>query len=104
MIKAIIVRPSDCRVFYRGHRREGDYHLPYATRRKNTYLDKEPPNRRQLIKTWQVLHHYSSHSIPAMNKRWRAANRRFEAHHLGGRGGGRSTCRFLNTYTAHAWL
>ena len=101
---AIIIRPSETKVFQRGCRAEGSYHLPYALRYKRTYLDKEPANRRQLIRTWQVLHHNACHSVIAVEKKWRAAYQRFEDHHMGSRGLGRSTTRFLNEYTAHRWM
>ena len=101
MIKPIIVRPSADKVFNRGRRLDNQYYLPCRSRAKGDRLKNEPANRRHLIRTWQNLHHYSSHSPIPVEKKWRAANARFDRQHFGSH---RGTCRFLNTYTLHAWM
>lgn len=104
VIKAIKVRVSGYRQFFRGRRSGETYHLPYTNRHPCTSFDKYPVNQRTLIGIWQNLHHYTCHSNRVMKKRWQSAANRFDANHLGERGGRRSTCRFLNEYTAHKWL
>ena len=101
MIKAIKVRPNSesGRAFKVG--REHGYQLPYHVRRKNTFFDSYPVNRRTLIRIWQTLHAYTSHSSPANGRKYRAAARRFDRLHMGSH---RGTCRFINEYTAHAWM
>lgn len=104
MIKAIIVRPCEMsgHIFNFGRDNYGNIHLPYRARSKGNFFAKYPVNRRTLIHIWQHLHHNASHAPEAVSKRWCAAARRFERHHLAA--GGKGTCRFLNKYTAHAWM
>lgn len=100
-MKAIIVRPGADKVFNRGRRLDNRYYLPCRIRVKGDSLMNEPTNRRHLIQTWQNLHHYSCHSPIPVEKKWRAANARFNRQHFGSH---RGTCRFLNTYTLNAWM
>lgn len=103
-MKAIIVRPGEMsgRVFYRGFRKHNQYALPYRARGKKVPFPGYAVNRNTLMGIFSYLHHYADHSPPAVAKRWRAASRRFERHHFAMAGNG--TARFLNTYTAHAWM
>ena len=109
MIKAIKVRQNDSRVFYRGTRRLGTWHLPYHPRnpltdaRTHTF-GKLPVNQRTLINIFGYLHGYASHGTKAMYKRWKPAERRFMNRHMADAGGQRNTCRFVNEYTAHRWM
>ena len=104
MIKAIKIRPKEMsgQVFKSPYGRTQPYHLPYYPRTKSTFFNKYPLNQQTLIRIFQNLHHYADHSIPAMNKRWKPAARRFERHYLAA--GGNGSCRFLNEYTAHRWM
>lgn len=102
-MKAIKVRVNSNRQFYRGTRRDTSYHLPYYERHKSTFFNNYPANQRTLIRIWQELHHHTGHSNAVMRKRWLTANKRFEAHHMP-YAWGRSTCRFVNEYTAHRWM
>ena len=108
MIKAIKVRPNDSRVFYRGTRRLGTWHLPYHPRnpltdaRTHTF-SKLPINRHTMINIFGYIHSYASHGVKSMYKRWKPAERRFEQRHMP-YVWGRSTCRFVNKYTAHKWM
>ena len=107
MIKAIKIRPNDSRVFYRGRRRLGTWHLPYHPRipltdaRTHTF-SKLPVNQRTLINIFGYIHSYAGHGVEVMRKRWKAAERRFNRHHFAAGGNGSSP--FLNTYTAHRWM
>ena len=103
MIKAIKVRVSGNPQFFQGRRSGETYHLPNHERRTSTFFDKHPVNQRTLIGIWQNLHQYTSHSNRAMRNRWKAANERFERHHMP-YVWGRSTPRFVNEYTAHGWM
>ena len=108
MIQAIKIRPNDSRVFYRGTRRLGTWHLPYHPRNpltdaRNHTFGKLPVNQRTLINIFGYIHGYAGHGIEIMRKRWKAAERRFERHHMP-YAWGRSTGRFVNEYTAHRWM
>lgn len=100
-MKAIKIRVSCIKQFFRGRRGKGTHHLPYTERRPSTFFNNYPANRRHLIRTWQTLHHYSCHSPIPVAKKWRAANARFDRQHFGSR---RGSMRFINTYTLHAWM
>ena len=101
---AIIIRPNDMKAFNRGGRHDFPYHLPYRARGTGTRFASLPANQRTLINIFGYLHGYASHGTKAMYKRWKPAERRFMNRHMADAGGRRNTCRFLNTYTAHAWM
>ncbi len=102
-MKAIIIRPTDVKVSRYGQRmKHAEWYLPYRTRGKKARFEGYAVNRNTLIDIFSNLHHYADHAPPAVAKRWRAAARRFERHHFAMAGNG--TARFLNTYTAHAWM
>lgn len=102
-MKSIIVRPTDVKVSRYGQRMENpEWYLPYRPRSKKVYFKGYAVNRNTLIDIFSNLHHYAAHSPPAVTKRWRAAAQRFERSHFASAGNG--TARFLNTYTAHAWM
>lgn len=109
MLKAIKIRPNDSRVFYRGTRRLGTWHLPYHYRNPLTSakvhtFGKLPLNQRTLINIFGYIHSYAGHGVEVMRKRWKAAERRFRNHHMADAGVRRNTCRFVNEYTAHRWM
>lgn len=102
-IKSIKIRVSGIKQFFRGGRGKGTYHLPYHTRGKSTFCNTLPVNQGTLINIFSYLHDYASHGVKSMYKRWKPAERRFEQRHMP-YVWGRSTCRFVNKYTAHRWI
>lgn len=71
---------------------------------KTHTFSKLPANQRTLINIFGYLHGYASHGVKSMYKRWKPAERRFMNRHMADAGGRRNTCRFVNEYTAHAWM
>lgn len=58
-------------------------------------------NKIGILRRWQQIHHYASHTDrPALH--WRRANHMFNEKFLANQG--RASMRFLNRYTAHKWL
>jgi hypothetical protein len=101
-VRSIIVRPTDVKVSRYGQRMaNAEWYLPYRTRSKKARFEGYAVNRNTLIDIFSNLHHYASHAPKAVAKRWRAAEYRFVCRHMGAR---RGTARFLNEYTAHAWM
>ena len=72
----------------------------WQTRRRRT--TKESINRKFIVRNFQYLHHYARHAPATVQKQWDHAYRQFEARHFASRG--KASMRFLNTWTAHAWL
>lgn len=103
-MKAIIVRPTGVKVSRLGRRMEcPEWYMPYRPRSKKVYFEGYAVNRNTLIDIFSNLHHYSSHAPEAVAKHWRPAAKRFKRRHMPYRWN-RSTMRFVNTYTAHAWM
>lgn len=100
-MKSILFAPNDNKVFFRGIRLNGDYHLPYRQRTRFKYLDSLPLNQRTLISIWSKLHYKSSHSVGVVHKKWKNANLRFQKNHFGS---SRMSSRFANQYTANKWM
>ena len=89
--------------------RPNEYSGPYILkcRRLNQYQSTKwrprwtPKDKRAFLsKLFSVIHHYSSHSKPALAKRWKQADVRFEKRFGNS---DRASRRFINEYTAHAW-
>ena len=104
MIRAIKIRPNDTPAFTRKGRLTPQYNLPYHARGRNTFYNSLPVNQRTLIKIFGYLHGYAGHGVEVMQKRWKAAERRFMNRHMADAGVRRNTCRFVNEYTAHRWM
>lgn len=103
-MKAIKIRPNDQRAFTRHGRLTSQYNLPYYDRSTwASFYDKLPVNQRTLRKIFGYLHGYAGHGVKVMRTRWRPAEQRFGRRHMP-YAWGRSTCRFVNTYTAHRWI
>lgn len=58
-------------------------------------------NKISILRRWQQIHHYASHTkCPASH--WKVANALFEKNFLGSKG--KASIRYLNTYSCHRWL
>ncbi len=102
-MKAIKVRPAEVGAFNRGRRTEDTYHLPYYNRKIGGVRINLPVNKRTLLRIWDDFHTYTSHSTAANALKYRAAAQRFERQHMPYQHN-RSSLRFINKYTAHAWM
>ena len=59
-------------------------------------------NRRTLGRIFSRLHYLACHAPAPVRARYRGAYLLFYNQHFAGRG--RASVRYLNTYTAHAWM
>ena len=102
-MRAIKIRPNDQRAFTRKGRLTPAYNLPYYDRSTwASFYDKLPVNQRTLRKIFSYIHNYAGHGTRVMAQRWRPAEHRFQLRHMPVTT--RSTCRFVNEYTAHRWM
>lgn len=59
-------------------------------------------NKKTIAKQFGRLHYLACHAPAPVNKRWQKAYANFMAKHFGAKG--KASMRYLNEWSAHAWL